>query len=93
MVCYFIKRIVAFLQEKIAMLRENEYLVKEKDKLKHEKQSLLRSKDMAEAQVTVVTKSLEALQKEMKDKEILVVSLLCFMFYKIFLCSMYIPHT
>nr|XP_016502892.1 PREDICTED: lisH domain and HEAT repeat-containing protein KIAA1468 homolog isoform X2 [Nicotiana tabacum] len=62
-------------EEKIAMLRENEYLVKEKDKLKHEKQSLLRSKDMAEAQVTVVTKSLEALQKEMKDKEILVQTL------------------
>ncbi|XP_019227790.1 PREDICTED: lisH domain and HEAT repeat-containing protein KIAA1468 [Nicotiana attenuata] len=62
-------------EEKIAMLRENESLVKEKDKLKHEKQSLLRSKDMAEAQVTVVTKSLEALQKEMKDKEILVQTL------------------
>nr|XP_025885330.1 lisH domain and HEAT repeat-containing protein KIAA1468 homolog isoform X2 [Solanum lycopersicum] len=57
------------------MLRENESLVKENDKLKHEKQSLLKSKDMADAQVTVLAKSLEALQKEMKDKEILVQSL------------------
>lgn len=62
-------------EEKIAMLRENELLVKENDKLKHEKQSLLKSKDMADAQVTVLAKSLEALQKEMKDKEILVQSL------------------
>ncbi|TMX00173.1 hypothetical protein EJD97_001294 [Solanum chilense] len=62
-------------EEKIAMLRENESLVKENDKLKHEKQSLLKSKDMADAQVTVLAKSLEALQKEMKDKEILVQSL------------------
>ncbi|KAL3346195.1 hypothetical protein AABB24_024902 [Solanum stoloniferum] len=62
-------------EEKIAMLRENESLVKENDKLKHEKQSLLKSKDMADAKVTVLAKSLEALQKEMKDKEILVQSL------------------
>ncbi|XP_015066549.1 RAB11-binding protein RELCH homolog isoform X1 [Solanum pennellii] len=62
-------------EEKIAMLRENESLVKENDKLKHEKQSLLKSKDMADAQVTVLAKSLEALQKEMKDKEILVQSM------------------
>ncbi|KAL3378141.1 hypothetical protein AABB24_004192 [Solanum stoloniferum] len=62
-------------EEKIAMLRENESLVKENDKLKHEKQSLLKSKDMADAQVKVLAKSLEALQKEMKDKEILVQSL------------------
>ncbi|KAK4367959.1 hypothetical protein RND71_011751 [Anisodus tanguticus] len=62
-------------EEKIAMLRENKSLVKENDNLKHEKQSLLKSKDIADAQVTVLAKSLEALQKEMKDKEILVQSL------------------
>ncbi|KAM3285974.1 RAB11-binding protein RELCH [Capsicum chacoense] len=62
-------------EEKIAMLRENTSLVKENEKLKNEQQSLLKSKDMADAQVTVLAKSLEALQKEMKDKEILVQSL------------------
>ncbi|CAN4083176.1 unnamed protein product [Withania somnifera] len=62
-------------EEKMAMLRENESLVKENDKLKHEKQSLFKSKDTADAQVTVVTRSFEALQKEIKDKDILVQSL------------------
>ncbi|XP_016560794.2 RAB11-binding protein RELCH homolog [Capsicum annuum] len=62
-------------EEKIAMLRENTSLVKENEKLKNEQQYLLKSKDMADAQVTVLAKSLEALQKEMKDKEILVQSL------------------
>lgn len=62
-------------EEKIAMLRESKSLVKENDKLKNEQQSLLKSKDMADAQVTLLAKSLEALQKELKDKEILVQSL------------------
>lgn len=66
------------------MLRENKSLVKENEKLKHEKQSLLKSKDMADAQVTVLAKSLEALQKEMKDKEILVISFGVLCFYQSF---------
>ncbi|KAG5527992.1 hypothetical protein RHGRI_028804 [Rhododendron griersonianum] len=62
-------------EEKIAMLRENESLQKENDKLKHEKTTLLKSKDVADGQVTALTRSLETLQKDLKDKEILVQSL------------------
>lgn len=61
------------LQEKIAMLRENESLQKENDRLKHEKTTLLKSKDVADGQVTALTRSLETLQKDLKDKEILVI--------------------
>ncbi|XP_057491573.1 LOW QUALITY PROTEIN: uncharacterized protein LOC130777300 [Actinidia eriantha] len=59
-------------EEKIAMLRENESLRKENDKVKNDKASLLKSKDFADGQVMALTKSLEALQKDLKDKEILV---------------------
>ncbi|CAL5356873.1 unnamed protein product [Camellia sinensis] len=44
----------------------------ENDKLKKEKVSLLKNKDLADGQVMVLTRSLEALQKDLKDKEILV---------------------
>ncbi|CAK9150667.1 unnamed protein product [Ilex paraguariensis] len=59
-------------EEKIAMLRENESMLKENNRLKDEKQSLLKSKELADGQVMALTKSLEALQKDIKDKEILV---------------------
>ncbi|GFY86766.1 HEAT repeat-containing protein [Actinidia rufa] len=59
-------------EEKIAMLRENESLRKENEKVKNDKASLLKSKDFADGQVMALTKSLEALQKDLKDKEILV---------------------
>lgn len=54
------------------MLKTNELLLKENDELKHEKQSLLRSKDLAEAQVVTLKKSLENLQKDIKEKDNLV---------------------
>lgn len=60
------------LQEKFSMLNKNESLVKENDRLKLEKQSLLRSRDLADAQAASLKKSLENLQKDMKDKENLV---------------------
>ncbi|KAL3525488.1 hypothetical protein ACH5RR_013860 [Cinchona calisaya] len=59
-------------QEKITMLHQNESFQKENDKLKNEYQSLLKSKDIADNQVVVLMKSLEALQKDIKDKEVLV---------------------
>ncbi|KAI3451788.1 hypothetical protein Pfo_008453 [Paulownia fortunei] len=59
-------------EEKIAMLRENESLLKENDRLKTNRQSLLKSKEMSDAQVMALTKSLEVLQKDIKDKENLV---------------------
>lgn len=55
------------------MFRENESLQKDNDKLKHEKATLLKSKDVADVQVTALTKSLETLQKDLKDKEVLVI--------------------
>lgn len=60
------------LQEKISMLRENEFLQKEYDTLKTENQALLKKKDLADSQVLALTKSLEALQNNIKEKEILV---------------------
>lgn len=56
------------------MLRENETLLKESARLKNEKQSLLKNKDLADGQVMALTKSLESLQKDIKEKDILVIS-------------------
>ncbi|KAL2457553.1 HEAT repeat-containing protein [Forsythia ovata] len=56
-------------EERIGML---ESLLKENDRLKNDNQSLLKSKDVSDAQATALKKSLEVLQKDIKDKEILV---------------------
>lgn len=61
------------LQEKIAMVQENELLQKENGKLKNENQNLLKMKDRADSEAVALMKSLEALQKDIKDKEILVI--------------------
>lgn len=57
------------------MLRENESLRKEKEKMNNEKACLLKSKDLADIQISALTKSLETLQKDLKDKETLVIHL------------------
>ncbi|PIA33417.1 hypothetical protein AQUCO_04100089v1 [Aquilegia coerulea] len=62
-------------EEKISILRENESLQKENERLNHEKDSLHKNKDVAEGQMMALTKSLETLQKDLKDKEILVKNL------------------
>lgn len=54
------------------MLRENDSLSKEKETLYHEKLCLLKNKDLAEGQISTLNKSLEGLQKDLKDKENLV---------------------
>lgn len=54
------------------MLRENDSLSKEKETLYHEKLFLLKNKDLAEGQISTLNKSLEGLQKDLKDKENLV---------------------
>ncbi|KAA0031914.1 lisH domain and HEAT repeat-containing protein KIAA1468-like protein [Cucumis melo var. makuwa] len=59
-------------EEKIAMIRLNESLLEANKKLNHEKESLLRNKDLADGQIGALTKSLETMQKEIKDKESLV---------------------
>ncbi|XP_042501337.1 RAB11-binding protein RELCH homolog [Macadamia integrifolia] len=59
-------------EEKISLIRENESLLKTNEKLNSEKESLLKSKDVADGQITALTKSLEALHKDLKDRDILI---------------------
>ncbi|OAY68909.1 LisH domain and HEAT repeat-containing protein, partial [Ananas comosus] len=59
-------------EEKIAILRENESLIKENEKLRSEKNLLLKNKESADGQIVVLKKSLEAAQKDLKDRDILV---------------------
>ncbi|XP_045812584.1 RAB11-binding protein RELCH-like [Trifolium pratense] len=56
-------------EEKIAQVRENEALFKENQSLNEEKESLLKGKDLADAQIRALTKSLGALQEDLKQKE------------------------
>lgn len=56
----------------MSILRENESLLKENERLNNEKTSLLRNKEFADGQIVVLTKSLEAAQKDLKDRENLV---------------------
>ncbi|XP_026386971.1 RAB11-binding protein RELCH homolog [Papaver somniferum] len=57
-------------EEKISILRENDTLLKAKEKLNLEMGSLLKNKDLADGQIMALTKSLEALQKDLKDREL-----------------------
>lgn len=57
------------MQEKVAMIRANESLQQANENLINAKEVLVRSKDAAEGQVGVLTKTLEALQKDLKDRE------------------------
>ncbi|KAJ4707051.1 hypothetical protein OWV82_020625 [Melia azedarach] len=59
-------------EEKIAMIRENESLLKTNERLNHEKESLLKTKEISDGQISALTKSLEALHKDLKDRENLI---------------------
>ncbi|GMI66152.1 hypothetical protein like AT5G16210 [Hibiscus trionum] len=59
-------------EEKISMIRENESLQKENERLKYEKELLMKNKDLSEGQINSLTKSLAAIQKDLKDKENLI---------------------
>lgn len=59
-------------EEKIVMLCENEALRKANERLAHEKEFLSKNRDLAEGQISALTRSLEALQKDLKDKDNLV---------------------
>lgn len=63
------------MQEKIAQVPENITLLKENERLNQEKESLLKDKDLADGQIAALTKSLEALQRDLKEKENMVVSI------------------
>ncbi|XP_020238059.1 RAB11-binding protein RELCH [Cajanus cajan] len=59
-------------EEKIAHVGGNETLLKANERVNQEKESSLKDKDLADGQIGALTKSLEALQKDLKDKENLV---------------------
>ncbi|GAV85558.1 hypothetical protein CFOL_v3_28994 [Cephalotus follicularis] len=59
-------------EEKISMLREKESLIQANEKLNHEKQCLFKNKDIADGQISALTKSLEVIQKDRKDRDNLV---------------------
>ncbi|KAL5726561.1 hypothetical protein ACHQM5_009596 [Ranunculus cassubicifolius] len=56
-------------EEKMSLLRENESLRKDNEMLNHEKDSFLKNKELAEGQIMALTKSVETLQKDLKDRE------------------------
>nr|KJB10467.1 hypothetical protein B456_001G202700 [Gossypium raimondii] len=56
-------------EEKISMIRENDSLKEANESLNHEKLCLMKNKELAEGQINALTKSLEATQKDVKDKE------------------------
>ncbi|XP_020218710.1 RAB11-binding protein RELCH [Cajanus cajan] len=56
-------------EEKFSLLRENETLLNANKRLNQEKGNLLKNKDLADAQIVTLTKSLDAMQRDLKDKE------------------------
>lgn len=56
------------------MLRQNESLRKENERLKQNRASMLKNKEISDGQISALTKSIEALQKDLKDREKLVLS-------------------
>ncbi|KAK2652317.1 hypothetical protein Ddye_012173 [Dipteronia dyeriana] len=62
-------------EEKISMLRTNESLQKANERLHHENESVLKNKELSDGQISALTKSLEALQKDLKDREKLIQNL------------------
>ncbi|XP_058737574.1 uncharacterized protein LOC131609798 [Vicia villosa] len=56
-------------EEKFSLLQENKTLLNSNQKLKLEKEALLKNKDLTDAQIGTLTKSLEAMQKDIRDKE------------------------
>ncbi|KAL2896547.1 RAB11-binding protein RELCH-like protein [Bienertia sinuspersici] len=59
-------------EEKMAMIREKDSLLKENEKMNREKDCLLKNKEVAEGQLTALSRSIDSLQKDVKEKDILV---------------------
>lgn len=72
----FLEHITSFAtslrQEKISAFREIEALTKTNDKLKSEQELLLKYKNFAENKMDSLTKSLQASQNDLKERENLV---------------------
>ncbi|GMI68996.1 hypothetical protein like AT5G16210 [Hibiscus trionum] len=58
-------------EEKISMIREIDSFKKANESLNHEKECLMKNKEVTEGQINALTKSLEATQKDLKDKEMM----------------------
>ncbi|RDX84637.1 LisH domain and HEAT repeat-containing protein, partial [Mucuna pruriens] len=56
-------------EEKFSLIRDNEALLNANKRLNQEKENLLKNKDLADAQIVDLTKSLDAMQRDLKDKE------------------------
>ncbi|WJX82614.1 hypothetical protein P8452_65349 [Trifolium repens] len=56
-------------EEKFSLLQENETLLKSNKKLNQENKTLLKNKGLTDAQIGTLTKSLEAMQKDIREKE------------------------
>ncbi|KAJ6803207.1 lisH domain and HEAT repeat-containing protein KIAA1468-like protein [Iris pallida] len=62
-------------EEKISITRENESLLKQNERLNDEKGLLRRNKELADGQIAALKRSLEAAQKDLKERETLVQAL------------------
>ncbi|KAG0464081.1 hypothetical protein HPP92_020150 [Vanilla planifolia] len=62
-------------EEKISLIQENESLKKEKVELNKDKESLLKNKELSDGQIARLSKYLEAVQKDLKERDLLVQSL------------------
>ncbi|CAI8613407.1 unnamed protein product [Vicia faba] len=56
-------------EEKFSLLQENKTLLNSNQKLNLEKETLLKNKDLTDTQIGTLTKSLEAMQNDIRDKE------------------------
>jgi hypothetical protein len=56
-------------EEKFSLLQEKETLLKSNKKLNQENETLLMNKGLTDAQIGTLTKSLEAMQKDIREKE------------------------
>jgi hypothetical protein len=57
------------MKEKFSLLQEKETLLKSNKKLNQENETLLMNKGLTDAQIGTLTKSLEAMQKDIREKE------------------------
>ncbi|KAL8161817.1 hypothetical protein V2J09_013306 [Rumex salicifolius] len=57
-------------EEKISMLQEIEAFSKENERINQDNLILVKNKELADGQITALSKSLESLQKDLKDKDI-----------------------
>lgn len=65
----YLSSTVEAAEEKIAIIQEKEFLMRENDVLLKEKGALNKSKELADAQISALGRSLESAQRDIKDKD------------------------